>query len=182
MLQHSRSGSGQKELTDINSLADEFLRLSYHGIRAKEKGFNATIKTEYDHSMQKVMLNPGDMGRVFLNLFNNAFYSVFQKQKRIGGGYDPVVSIRTARTDDGVEIRIKDNGTGIPEDVKEKIFHPFFTTKPSGQGTGLGLSLSYDIVTKGHGGHLLVETIEEGFAEFIIQLPVKDKTRKATAV
>lgn len=182
MLQHSRSSNGQKELTDINALTDEFLRLSYHGIRAKEKTFHGSMNTDYDPGMGKIYANPSDLGRVLLNLFSNAFYSVSQKQKRKGADYEPVISVTTLRLEDGIEIRVRDNGIGIPQPVVDKIFQPFFTTKPSGQGTGLGLSLSYDIITKGHGGQLKVESLEDGFAEFIIQLPIKKTELAAKAV
>lgn len=172
MLQHSRTSTGQKELTDINSLADEYLRLSYHGLRAKDKSFNASFKTDFDQNIGKINIIPQDIGRVLLNLFTNAFYSVTEKNKHHPANYEPWVSVSTKKLKDKVEIKIKDNGMGIPQKVMEKIFQPFFTTKPTGQGTGLGLSLSYDIVTKGHGGELSVETQEGEFAEFIIMLPI----------
>jgi len=180
MLQHSRTSSGQKEPTNINALCDEYLRLSYHGLRAKDKSFNAKLETNFDPSIEKLNVVPQDIGRVILNLINNAFYAVSEKQKQNIPGYEPTVSVSTnkqsARPDDPVGrdkilISIKDNGHGIPESNKEKIFQPFFTTKPTGQGTGLGLSLSYDII-KAHGGELRVETKEGEGAEFIIQLPV----------
>src|SRR6187549_3844987 len=170
MLQHSRSNSGQKEPTDINALADEYLRLAYHGLRAKDKSFNATTKTDFDSKIDKINIIPQDIGRVILNLINNAFYAVDEKKKQTGGGYEPTVSISTKKTNDKVEIKVSDNGNGIPQKVLDKIFQPFFTTKPTGQGTGLGLSLSYDIV-KAHGGELKVETREGEGSEFIIQLP-----------
>jgi len=166
MLQHSRSNSGQKEPTDINALADEYLRLAYHGLRAKDKSFNATTKTDFDSKIDKINIIPQDIGRVILNLINNAFYAVDEKKKQTGGGYEPTVSISTKKTNDKVEI----NGNGIPQRVLDKIFQPFFTTKPTGQGTGLGLSLSYDIV-KAHGGELKVETKEGEGSKFIIELP-----------
>jgi signal transduction histidine kinase len=178
MLQHSRSSSRQKEPTDINALADEYLRLAYHGLRAKDKSFNATMKTDFDQSIGNINIIPQDIGRVILNLINNAFYVVDEKRKQTGDGYEPTVSVSTkrnnARPDDPVgrgkvEIRVKDNGNGIPQKVLDKIFQPFFTTKPTGQGTGLGLSLSYDIV-KAHGGELKVETKEGEGSEFIIFL------------
>src|SRR6187399_1070332 len=171
MLQHSRSNSGQKEPTDINALADEYLRLAYHGLRAKDKSFNATTKTDFDSKIDKINIIPQDIGRVILNLINNAFYAVDEKKKQTGGGYEPTVSISTKKTNDKVEIKVSDNGNGIPQKVLDKIFQPFFTTKPTGQGTGLGLSLSYDIV-KAHGGELKVETKEGEGSEFIIFLPV----------
>jgi two-component system, NtrC family, sensor kinase len=171
MLQHSRSSSGKKELTDINALADEYLRLAYHGLRAKDKSFNATMKTDLDSSIGKINIIPQDIGRVLLNLFTNAFYSVTEKKKQLNGEHEPTVSVSTKKLNGKVEIRVRDNGMGISKKLMDKIFQPFFTTKPTGQGTGLGLSLSYDIITKGHGGELKVETKEREFAEFIILLP-----------
>jgi signal transduction histidine kinase/ligand-binding sensor domain-containing protein len=179
MLQHSRSSTGKKEPTAINALADEYLRLSYHGLRAKDKSFNAIMQTNFDESIDKINIVPQDIGRVLLNLFNNAFYSVNEKKgplppeggKKNPQEYQPTVSVSTNRIGDRVEIRVRDNGNGIPQKVLDKIFQPFFTTKPTGQGTGLGLSLSYDII-KAHGGELKVETKEGEGAEFIIQLPL----------
>lgn len=170
MLQHTRSGSGQKEPTDINALCDEYLRLAYHGLRAKDKSFNAGFETDFDDSIGKINIMPQEIGRVVLNLINNAFYAVTEKKKTAGEGYAPIVKIGTRKVLDKVEIAVKDNGNGIPEAIREKIFQPFFTTKPTGQGTGLGLSLSYDIV-KAHGGELKVETKDRTGSEFIIQLP-----------
>jgi signal transduction histidine kinase len=172
MLQHSRISNGHKEPTDINALADEYLRLSYHGLRAKDKSFNATIETYFDESIGKIEVIPQDIGRVLLNLFNNAFYAITEKKKQEPDGYEPTVSVSTQKLADKIEIRVKDNGIGIPQEVVDKIFQPFFTTKPTGQGTGLGLSLSYDII-KAHGGGLGVETKEVEGAEFVITLPVK---------
>lgn len=178
MLQHSRSSNGLKELTDINALADEYLRLAYHGLRAKDKSFNAGMKTNLDPSLSadengngKINIVSQDIGRVILNLITNAFYVVDQKKRNAQTGYDPMVVVSTKRKNESVEISVKDNGTGIPQKVLDKIFQPFFTTKPTGQGTGLGLSLSYDIV-KAHGGDLKVETKEGEGSEFIISLPV----------
>jgi signal transduction histidine kinase len=181
MLQHSRTSSGQKELTDINKLADEYLRLAYHGLRAKDKSFNAEIKTDFDGSIGKINIVPQDIGRVLLNLINNAFYVVSEKAKapqppKGGAVYEPTVIVSTKKTHSplgagGIEISVKDNGCGIPDSIKEKIFQPFFTTKPTGQGTGLGLSLSYDIV-KAHGGEIKVETKEGIGSTFIICIPV----------
>ena len=171
MLQHSRTSSGQKELTDINALADEYLRLAYHGLRAKDKTFNAKFEIDLDKSIEKISVVPQEIGRVILNLINNAFYTVSEKKRHLNGTYEPTVIISTKRYEDKVEVKVKDNGNGIPQKVMEKIFQPFFTTKPTGQGTGLGLSLSYDIITKGHGGELKVETREGEGSEFIIQLP-----------
>ena len=180
MLQHSRSSSGAKEPTDINALCDEYLRLSYHGLRAKDKSFNATIKTDFDTTLEKINVIPQDIGRVVLNLLTNAFYAVAQQttnynlqSENLKGtdAYDPTVSISTNKVGNKIEIRVTDNGGGIPQKVLDKIFQPFFTTKPTGQGTGLGLSLSYDIV-KAHGGELKVETKEGEGSTFIIQLPI----------
>jgi len=186
MLQHSRSSIGVKEPTDINALADEYLRLAYHGLRAKDKSFNATIKTDFDESIGNINIIPQDIGRVLLNLYNNAFYAVTEKKKnpqpRLMAGskeYEPTVTVSTRSVKPppgggglGVLISVKDNGNGIPQKVLDKIFQPFFTTKPTGQGTGLGLSMSYDII-KGHGGELKVSTKEGVSAEFIILVPVK---------
>ncbi|WP_220275152.1 ATP-binding protein [Emticicia sp. BO119] len=165
MLEHSRASTGKKEPTDVNALAEEYLRLAYHGIRAKDKSFNADFKANLDASVLKVPLITQDFGRVLLNLINNAFYAVKDMQ---GKG---LVVVSTRKSDNEIEIRVSDNGTGIPEHIKAKIFQPFFTTKPTGQGTGLGLSLAYDIITKGHGGTLEVETKEREGTTFIIKLP-----------
>jgi signal transduction histidine kinase len=170
MLQHSRTSSGTKELTDINALCDEYLRLAYHGLRAKEKSFNANMKTDFDESIGNINIIPQDIGRVVLNLINNAFYAVDEKKKSGNENYEPTVSVSTKKAGNKVLISVKDNGNGISQKVLDKIFQPFFTTKPTGQGTGLGLSLSYDIVTKGHGGELKVETKEGKGSEFIIIL------------
>ena len=170
MLEHSRSSKGEKQPTDLNKLADEYLRLSYHGLRAKDKSFNATIQTHFDESIEKVNIVPQDIGRVLLNLFNNAFWVVNEKKKHGGTEYEPTVIVRTKRLNGKTEISVQDNGDGIPQHVIDKIFQPFFTTKPTGQGTGLGLSLSYDIV-KAHGGEIRVETKEGEGSAFIIQMP-----------
>lgn len=171
MLQHSRSSTGQKELTDINSLCDEYLRLAYHGIRAKDSSFNVTLETDFDDKIGHVLIQPQEMGRVILNLINNALYAVGEKKKAITDPYTPTVKISTIKKGQYIEIRVADNGKGIPASVKEKIFQPFFTTKPTGQGTGLGLSLSYDIV-KAHGGSIVVESAPEKGTVFVIQIPV----------
>ncbi|HSO85776.1 MAG TPA: two-component regulator propeller domain-containing protein, partial [Draconibacterium sp.] len=171
MLQHSRTSTGQKELTDINKLADEYLRLAYHGLRAKDKSFYATMKTDFDSTIGKIEVIPQDIGRVILNLITNAFYADNEKKQSNNEGYEPVVSVGTKKVGNKVEIKVSDNGNGIPKELKDKIFQPFFTTKPTGQGTGLGLSLSYDIV-KAHGGELKVETKEGEGSEFTIWLPV----------
>jgi len=172
MLLHSRSNSGVKEPTDINALAEEYLRLAYHGLRAKDKSFNATLKTDFDTSIGQINAIPQDLGRVVLNLINNAFYAVSEKKQLLDETYLPTVSISTKRLNGKIEIKVADNGNGIPQKVLDKIYQPFFTTKPSGQGTGLGLSMSYEIVTKGHGGELKVETKEGEGSVFAILLPV----------
>ncbi|HTE31771.1 MAG TPA: tetratricopeptide repeat protein, partial [Chryseolinea sp.] len=170
MLQHSRNSNGQKEPTDINALADEYLRLAYHGLLAKEKGFNATMNTDYDNSIGSINVIPQDIGRVILNLITNAFYAVNEKSKQSPNGYQPTVSVSTKKANGKIEVTIGDNGNGIPQKVLDKIFLPFFTTKPTGQGTGLGLSLSYDIV-KAHGGELKVQTEEYQYTKFTVTLP-----------
>lgn len=171
MLEHSRKSTGQKELTDLNSLCDEYLRLAYHGLRAKDKSFNATLTTDFNGSVGMVLVVPQEIGRVLLNLFTNAFYAVQQRKKQIEVDYHPRVSVITSCSNNSVTIQVIDNGTGISEEVQQKIFQPFFTTKPTGEGTGLGLSLAYDIVTKGHGGTLSVESQEGNGATFILTLP-----------
>jgi signal transduction histidine kinase/ligand-binding sensor domain-containing protein len=171
MLQHSRQSSGQKELTDINALADEYLRLSYHGLRAKDKNFNAAIETDFDNSIGKINIIPQDIGRVLLNLFNNAFYAVNEQKSLNSISYEPKVFVGTQKFNGKIQITVRDNGNGIPQKILEKIFQPFFTTKPTGQGTGLGLSLSYDII-KAHGGEIKVESKEGEGSTFIIQLPI----------
>jgi signal transduction histidine kinase len=172
MLLHSRASTGRKELTDINALAEEYLRLAYYGLRAKDKNFNANLITEFDSNIGKVEVVPQDLGRVLLNLYNNAFYATQQKKSLLNGEYQPEVKVTTHRHDGRIEIKVRDNGGGIPEKVRDKIFQPFFTTKPTGQGTGLGLSLSYDIITKAHGGQLKVESNPGEFSELRIILPV----------
>jgi two-component system, NtrC family, sensor kinase len=181
MLLHARASSGTKEPTDINALADEYFRLAYHGLRAKDKDFNATMKTDFDETVGLVQVIPQDIGRVVLNLLTNAFYAVAERKKEIGKSeihdsklgdtYEPTVSLNTKRQGDRIFLSVKDNGNGIPKPVLDKIFQPFFTTKPTGQGTGLGLSLAYDIITKGHGGEFKVETLEGDGTEFTIVLP-----------
>ncbi|HRI22835.1 MAG TPA: ATP-binding protein, partial [Panacibacter sp.] len=170
MLQHSRSRSGTKESANPNALCDEYLRLSYHGLRAKDSSFNAIMKTDFDNSVQNINIIPGDIGRVLLNLYNNAFYSVGEKNKMQIENYEPTVSVQTKKINDKIEISVTDNGNGIPQKIVDKIFQPFFTTKPTGSGTGLGLSLSYDII-KAHGGEIKVQTREGEGSEFIIVLP-----------
>jgi len=185
MLQHSRTSSGQKELTDINALADEYLRLAYHGLRAKDKSFNAKLETDFDPSVGKINIVAQDIGRVILNLINNAFYAIDDKAKLQGASlptpqgqadYEPQVIIQTKRISgktntDRVEISVSDNGNGIPKNIVDKIFQPFFTTKPTGEGTGLGLSLAHEIV-KAHGGELKVQTKEGEGTKFIIVIPI----------
>src|SRR6185312_9259186 len=172
MLQHSQSGSGAKEPMNINALADEYMRLSYHGLRAKDKGFNAELITHFDWKLPKVNVIPQDIGRVLLNLFNNAFYAVNQKQKTAGVDYKPEVSVSSSSENGYVIITVKDNGIGIPDSIREKIMQPFFTTKPTGEGTGLGLSLTYDMVVKGHSGTLDIASNEGEGAKFIVKLPL----------
>jgi two-component system NtrC family sensor kinase len=169
MLQHSKKSSGQKELADINALADEYFRLAYHGLRAKDKDFNAELKTDFDPSAGKINIVSQDIGRVLLNLYNNAFYAVKEKSKSNAENYKPTVSVSTKKIDNKLRISVSDNGNGIPQNIVDKIFQPFFTTKPTGQGTGLGLSLAFDI-TKAHGGEIKVETKQGAGTEFILQL------------
>jgi len=171
MLQHSQTSTGQKESTDINKLADEYLRLAYHGLKAKDKSFNATLQAAFDESIGNINIIPQGIGRVLLNLYNNAFYAIAEKKEQHGESFDPMVSVSTKKMNDKMEIIVKDNGNGIPKKVVDKIFQPFFTTKPTGQGTGLGLSLSYDII-KAHGGEIKVESKEGEGAEFVILLPL----------
>ena len=175
MLQHSRSSTRQKEPTDINALCEEYFRLAYHGLKAKDKSFNATMKTDFNDTIGKINIIPQDIGRVILNLINNAFYAVDEKKKKTGDSYEPIVTVSTKTVKPplgslGVEIKVRDNGNGIPGSIKDKIFQPFFTTKPTGQGTGLGLSLAYDIV-KAHGGEIALKTREGEYTEFILRLP-----------
>ena len=178
MLQHSRTSTGERQETNINILADEFLKLSYHGLRAKDKSFNSDMITNFDENLPKVNVIQQDIGRVLLNLFNNAFYAVNQKMKTVamhssgaGDDYRPTVTVSTSSGESRIIIKVKDNGIGMPEHVKEKIMQPFFTTKPTGEGTGLGLSLTYDIVVKGHGGSIKVESKEGEGSEFIVTIP-----------
>ncbi len=177
MLQHSRSSTGQKELTDINKLADEYLRLAYHGLRAKDQSFNATLETDFDKAVEFVSIVPQDIGRVILNLLTNAFHAVKEKASSAKVSkdidYKPTVSVSTKSEDKAIRISVADNGNGIPESVKNKIFQPFFTTKPTGQGTGLGLSMSYEIITKGHGGQLKVKTKKGEGTTFTAIIPEK---------
>ena len=172
MLQHSRASSTHKEPTDLNELADEYLRLAYHGLRAKDKSFNAELVTHFDEKLPLIDVVPQYIGRVILNLLNNAFYAIQQKAKTAGSGYKPAVVVSTRSASDHVTVSVKDNGDGIPEAIKEKIMQPFFTTKPTGEGTGLGLSLSYDIIVKGHNGKININSKEGEGSEFIIDLPI----------
>ena len=171
MLLHSRGTSGEKSLTDINDLLDQYVTLAYHGLRAQDKDFNITIDKDYDSTIEKINVVPQDISRVFLNLVNNACYAANEKKRMNGNEFVPLLKVSTKNFNNRVEIRIKDNGNGIPATVRKNIFNPFFTTKPTGEGTGLGLSLSYDIVTKIHGGDIKFETKEGEFTEFIISLP-----------
>ena len=171
LQQHARTNSSDAELTDINFLADEYLKLSYHGVRARDPSFNATIKTSFDADIERISIVPQDIGRVLMNVYNNAFYSVNEKRKKNIGSYEPTVNIITKKGDGKVKIIIRDNGIGISHKYIGKIFQPFFTTKPTGVGTGLGLSLSYDII-KANGGEITVDSVEGEFAEFAIELLV----------
>jgi two-component system NtrC family sensor kinase len=174
MLQHSRTRTSEPQLTNINVLADEFLKLSYHGLRAKDNSFNTEMITHFDPDLPKINVVQQDIGRVCLNLFNNAFYAVNQKVKKAGADYKPEVTVTTYAENGHVIIKVKDNGVGIPDAIKDKIMQPFFTTKPTGEGTGLGLSLTYDMVVKGHGGKIEVNTKEGEFTEFIVTLPLNE--------
>ena len=178
MLLHSREGSGEHRPADINALVDESLNLAYHGARAEKPQFNVTLQRNFDPEAGMVDVFPQEITRVFLNLLSNGFYAVTKRKADNGAGFEPVVSAMTKGRTDGVEIRIRDNGTGIPPEVKEKMFNPFFTTKPAGEGTGLGLSMSYDIIVKQHGGTIDVETVPEEFTEFTIVLPRTSVSKK----
>jgi signal transduction histidine kinase len=175
MLQHSRSSTGKREPTDLNKLVDEYLRLASHGMKARNKEFHANVESDFDAGFEKINIIPNEIGRVLLNLFNNAFYAVNEgaKLRSPGGGYEPRVTVQTRKVGNRVEIRVKDNGNGIPQNILDKIFQPFFTTKPTGQGTGLGLSIAYDIV-KAHGGEIKVESNEGKGSVFTVQLPTTD--------
>jgi signal transduction histidine kinase len=176
ILQHSSTSTGQKQLTNINSLAEEYLRLSYHGLRARNQSFNATLHNDFDTDIEEINIASQDLGRVFLNIFNNAFYAVYEKMKRstaAGTSYEPMVTTITKKIKEGISINIIDNGDGIPKKLFDKIFQPFFTTKPAGEGTGLGLSLSYDIITKQLGGTINVKSEEGKGVEFMILLPLQ---------
>jgi signal transduction histidine kinase len=171
MLEHSRQSSGERAPVDVNALAEEYLRLAYHGLRAKDKSFNAELQTDFALALPVVEGVGADLGRVLLNLFNNAFYAVQQRQQSGEPGYAPTMRVSTRQVDQQVEVWVQDNGTGMPPEVRQKIFQPFFTTKPTGEGTGLGLSLSYDIITQGHGGTLTVESQPGEGSTFLVRLP-----------
>jgi signal transduction histidine kinase len=171
MLQHSRSSNGVKEPTDINALVNECVGLSYHGFINKHKGFETRIEKELDKSLSQVQVIPQDISRVLVNLLNNAFYAVSERKRQLNGSFDPLVLVTTKKHGNYISITVKDNGTGMSEKVIAKAFQPFFTTKPGGEGTGLGLSLSYDLVTKAHGGEMKVESTEGEGAKFTIELP-----------
>jgi signal transduction histidine kinase len=172
MLEHSRASTGERQPTDVNQLAEEYLRLAYHGLRAKDQSFNADLPTDLAPNLPPVAAVPGDLGRVLLNLLTNAFHAVQQRQRTGEANYAPTVRLRTRRVGQNIEIQVQDNGTGMSPAVQDKIFQPFFTTKPTGEGTGLGLSLSYDIITQGHGGTLTVESQLGQGSTFIIALPL----------
>ena len=171
MLEHSRTGSSEKQQTDLDGLVEEYLKLAYHGIRARDKAFEVKLVTDLKIGNATINIVPQEIGRVLLNLFNNAFYAVQQREKTGEADYHPKVLVKSMRDKGRFVIKVKDNGHGIPEQIKQKIFQPFFTTKPTGEGTGLGLSLSYDIITKGHGGELLVASEVSNFTEMTIVLP-----------
>jgi signal transduction histidine kinase len=174
MLEHSRSSTGERRAVNINTLTEEYLKLAYNSYTAKHGSFKAALKTHYDAAVGKVSLLPQEMGRVLVNLFNNAFYAVSEKKAKLNGTYEPCVYVSTKREGNHIIIAVKDNGTGMSPKVAEKVFQPFFTTKPTGEGTGLGLSLSYDIITKGHGGELRVKSQEGEGAEFTVELPFNE--------
>jgi signal transduction histidine kinase len=175
MLLHSRGESGERRPAEINAILDEYVMLAYHGMRGTDSMFNIKIEKDYDPAVGRVEVFPQDLSRVFLNVVNNACYATREKKKVLGESYSPVLSVRTKNFGDKIEIRIRDNGTGIPQAALKKIFHPFFSTKPAGQGTGLGLSISYDVIVHGHGGELKVDTAEGEFTEFVIVLPKEAK-------
>ncbi len=171
MLEHSRTGTGERRLTNLNNLALEYLKIAYQGLRARDASFNIEMKTVFDPNLPETEIVPQEMGRVLLNLFNNAFYATHEKLRQLGRPYQPEIQVSTQFENDKVELRIKDNGTGISPEIINKIFQPFFTTKSTGEGTGLGLSISYDIITKGHHGEITVESENGNYTEFIVKLP-----------
>ena len=172
MLQHARNSTGERQLTDLNALTDQYLRLAYQGMRARKKDFNATLTTSFAPHLGLLNVVAQDIGRVLLNLFGNAFYALEKRQELQPAGYQPELRVTTRLLNRQFELRVRDNGLGIPAAARERIFHPFFTTKPPGEGTGLGLSISYDIVTQGHGGTLTFETEEGQYTEFVMRLPI----------
>jgi signal transduction histidine kinase len=172
MLEHSRGSSGERRSVNLNTLVDEALNLAYHGARAQDQSFNVTLERDFDESITPVTLVPQDVTRVLLNLFSNGFYAARRRQSMEGAtGFEPTLKVTTCELGNAVEIRVRDNGIGIAEEVKDKLFQPFFTTKPTGQGTSLGLSISYDIVTQQHGGSIAVDSKVGEFSEFTIRLP-----------
>jgi len=171
MLQHTRNRKGQKEPTNINGLCNEYLRFSYHGLRARDKSFTAQMQTDLDESIDMINIVPQEIGSVLLNLFNNAFYTVNEKKQKLNGTFEPLVTVVTKKEDQKVVIKVKDNGFGIPQSSVDKVFQPFYTTKPPGQGTGLGLSLSYDVI-KAHGGTINIETKQGEGSVFVVELPL----------
>jgi len=171
MLLHSRGKPGEKQKTNLNDLLAEYLNLAYHGFRAQDSSFNVKMETNYDKTIEPINVVPQNISRVFLNIFNNACYSVNEKSKEKKDSYNPILSVTTKNLGEKIEIRIKDNGKGIPQEILDKVFNPFFTTKPAGKGTGLGLSLSYDIVVQEHGGDMKVDSAVGEYAEFIITIP-----------
>jgi signal transduction histidine kinase len=182
MLSHSRGGAGEWQKSDVNALVEEALNLAYHGARAQDKEFNVTLERDFEKASKPIDVVPQDVTRVFLNLFGNGFYAANKRRLgRIDPGFRPLIRVSTRETGDGVEVRIRDNGTGIPPEVREKLFQPFFTTKPTGEGTGLGLSISYDIVTQQHGGSIVVESEPGQYTEFTVRLPRVARTAPAPA-
>jgi signal transduction histidine kinase len=173
MLEHSRGASGERREVDINVLADEALNLAYHGARAQDPRFNITLERDFGDGIAPIEVNPQEMTRVLLNLFGNGFYAANKRAESASAGFDPVLKVSTRDAGDAVEIRVRDNGTGVPDDIRDKLFQPFFTTKPTGEGTGLGLSITYDIVTKAHGGSISVDSAVGEFTEFVVMLPRK---------
>jgi signal transduction histidine kinase len=174
MLEHSRGVSGERRAVDLNGLVEEALNLAYHGARAQDQSFNITLERDFAAGLPPIELVPQDMTRVFLNLFGNGFYAANKRANGSANGYRPVLSVATRAVGEGVEVRVRDNGTGIPAAIRDKLFQPFFTTKPTGEGTGLGLSISYDIVTQQHGGTISVASEEGSYTEFTIRLPTRE--------